>query len=86
MTYPYIKAQRTVDLTDWFDGMRFVPVHEGYYMVVCHGVSHRSRFFLTARPWRYWNGSEWLTDKDGAPSIFGRHPRHQFRGLKHRQA
>jgi hypothetical protein len=72
-------------LTPWFPG-DVKPVRKGWYETGTNGVlHHRSRGFLTGRPFRYWTGFEWVTASPDLiwcdRSIFGTHPTHQWRGL-----
>lgn len=69
--------------TGWFDATVHHPALPGYYEVRNGApVHHRHRAFLLGSRFRYWNGSEWLTDDKGGPSIFGKHVTHQWRGVR----
>lgn len=72
--------------TPWFPGT-VNPVRVGFYEVGhSRYVHHRSKFKLTPGR-RYWDGKSWKAGWHWtAPSIFGTHPTHQWRGFTTKQS
>lgn len=68
-----------VETTEWF--LAFMkPVHPGYYKVWSR--PHIAAIFqLRGRPYRYWDGTQWLQLRNGNKSIFGSHESHMWCGL-----
>jgi hypothetical protein len=70
-------------VTQWFSWCQWPSMQKpGYYEVRNDGtLSNRSGRFMVGPRRRYWDGSFWLTEKDGYLSVMGTHQSHQWRGL-----
>lgn len=65
--------------TNWYPGS-VLPIRAGRYKVR-NKPYHKIEMRLSAAPFRYWNGVQWLTYKGGPRSVMGQSPFHEWKGL-----
>lgn len=70
---------KNTKLSPWFLDTLFHPKEKGYYEVMdAHDCPTRYR--IQGSRFRYWDGSQWLSVRDGTPSVVGKKGKHGWRG------